>query len=292
VLCLLVVGTAGLVVPKVQEMPIHRTLKEQETHTVESSVYTVERMGSEMETESEMEDPEVRAVRFAKASRADRISNPSNPVAIMNTTFGVMEAELFLDKSPITVSNFIDLAKQGFYDGLHFHRVINNFVAQIGCPYSEDPRSKEFEHVGKGGPEPNSTFRNLVTLKDMKRDEEGHIPDECPELSNAHFTLSMANKKKPNSGGSQFFINMINNAQLDCFNTTSPANHPVFGKIIENYGTAVKISQVKTARRSQKPSKNIRMHSITIRNLAVPTRGEKERAERKKTAWQPKTHSF
>jgi len=259
-LCLLVVGTAGLVVPKVQEglqeMPIHRTLKEQEAHTVESGVYTVEGMGSEMQTDSEMEDP---GIRFAKATREDRTSNPSNPIAVMNTSFGVMEAELFLDKSPITVSNFIDLAKRGFYDGLHFHRVIPDFMVQFGCPFSKDPHSPQ---AGTGGPEQRSNFMHYVTKQKMRRDRKGTIPDECPEISNKEGTLSMANTGEPHSGGSQFFLNVKHNKFLDCFDKSTPSNHPVFGRVVGNYPAAVSISKVKTV--NDNPVEPIQMIKVDI----------------------------
>merc|ERR1719473_1515072 len=92
--------------------------------------------------------------------------NPKNPVATLKTTMGDIEVELFMDKSPITVSNFIDLAQKGFYNDLHFHRVIPGFMDQFGCPYSKDPHSS---NAGTGGPQGNSEFTNLVTKKIMKR---------------------------------------------------------------------------------------------------------------------------
>ena len=73
----------------------------------------------------------------------------SNPIAIFTTSMGIMKAELFEDQMPITVDNFIKLAESGFYDGLHFHRVIKNFMVQFGCPNSKDPSSPM---CGMGGP--------------------------------------------------------------------------------------------------------------------------------------------
>merc|ERR1719191_2418301 len=78
-----------------------------------------------------------------------------------------------MDKSPITVSNFIDLAKKGFYNGLHFHRVIPGFMNQFGCPYSKDPKSRR---AGTGGPAAKSEFINLVTNTKVKRNQGGNIP--------------------------------------------------------------------------------------------------------------------
>jgi cyclophilin family peptidyl-prolyl cis-trans isomerase len=65
----------------------------------------------------------------------------ANPTATFNTTLGEFEVEVFLDKMPNTANNFLTLAKSGFYDGLHFHRVIDGFMIQFGCPNSKDPES-------------------------------------------------------------------------------------------------------------------------------------------------------
>ena len=83
----------------------------------------------------------------------------ANPTATFETSLGNFQVELFLDKMPITAQNFIDLARSGFYDGLHFHRVINGFMIQFGCPHSKDPASRS---AGTGGP------------------PHGTIPDEHP----------------------------------------------------------------------------------------------------------------
>ena len=71
-----------------------------------------------------------------------------NPIATFETTEGTIKCEIFLDKMPITASNFIDLANTGFYNGLHFHRVIPDFMDQFGCPLSKDPKSSR---AGTGG---------------------------------------------------------------------------------------------------------------------------------------------
>jgi cyclophilin family peptidyl-prolyl cis-trans isomerase len=112
--------------------------------------------------------------------------------------------------------NFVDLAKNGFYNGLHFHRVIDGFMIQFGCPHSRDPNSNR---AGTGGPAPNSTYE-VPGKGRITRNAEGSIPDEfrektCPKLSNEPGTLSMANTGAPNSGGSQFFINTVHNTFLD-----------------------------------------------------------------------------
>merc|ERR1739849_69709 len=94
------------------------------------------------------------------------------------------------DRVPITASNFIDLAQSGFYNGIHFHRVIPGFMDQFGCPNAKDPKSRR---AGTGGP-PDGEFKNLVTGKMERRFNGGNIEDEnISKDSNQPGTLSMAN---------------------------------------------------------------------------------------------------
>merc|ERR1719261_1173565 len=97
-----------------------------------------------------------------------------NPVAVFDTTMGQFQAEIFLDRVPITASNFIDLARTGFYNGIHFHRVIPGFMNQFGCPHAKDPKSGR---AGTGGP-PGGSFKNLKTGKMETRTNGGNIQDE------------------------------------------------------------------------------------------------------------------
>jgi cyclophilin family peptidyl-prolyl cis-trans isomerase len=168
----------------------------------------------------------------------------ANPIAQFDTSLGTFKVELFLDKMPVTAGNFIKLAKEGFYDGLHFHRVIKGFMCQFGCPYSRDPASPR---AGTGGP------------------AHGTIQDEHPEdakFSNEPGTLSMANTGRPNSGGSQFFINTVHNSYLDWF-TPGPSKHPVFGKVIEGLDVVKKIETAPTAA-GDRPKTPIKMNKITV----------------------------
>jgi len=168
----------------------------------------------------------------------------ANPTAQLSTSMGDFTIELFLDKMPITAGNFIKLAKSGFYDGLHFHRVIDNFMVQFGCPHSRDPNSPR---AGTGdGPDGN--------IKDE------HPPDA--KISNARGTLSMANTGRPNSGSCQFFINTVDNARLDWF-TPGPSKHPVFGKVIEGMDVVDNIS--KTPRGpNDRPKTPVKMVKVTV----------------------------
>merc|ERR1740115_173221 len=113
---------------------------------------------------------------------------------------------------------------------------------QFGCPYSKDPKSSR---SGTGGP-PDGTFTNLVTGASETRTGGGNIQDEnISQDSNEPGTLSMANTGRPNSGGSQFFLNVAHNSNLDWF-SGGQSKHPVFGKIVSGMDVVTKISKVKT----------------------------------------------
>ena len=119
--------------------------------------------------------------------------------AIMKTSKGDIKLRLFADKAPVTVANFVNLAKRGYYDGLTFHRVIPDFMIQGGCP----------QGTGTGGP----GYR---------------FEDECtPQLRHdAPGKLSMANAG-PGTNGSQFFITHIETSWLD-------GKHTVFGEVLDS----------------------------------------------------------
>lgn len=192
---------------------------------------------------------------------ADSSPNASNPTATFDCTMGTFTAEIYLDRVPITASNFIDLCQTGFYSGIHFHRVIPGFMDQFGCPFAKDPKSSR---AGTGGPDPG-TFKNLKTGGTEKRNSEGCIKDEnISKDSNVPGTLSMANTGQKDSGGSQFFLNVANNRNLDWFSGGS-SKHPVFGKVTEGYDVLVAISQVATDQ--DNPITPIKMNSITIKGL-------------------------
>jgi len=129
----------------------------------------------------------------------------------METTHGTIEIELFEDM-PVTAGNFASLVKKGFYDGVIFHRVINGFMIQGGDPTG----------TGRGGPG--------YTIRDEFR----------AGRKNDRGTLSMANAG-PNTGGSQFFINLVNNHYL-------AGKHPVFGRVTAGMDVVDRFASVKTDR--------------------------------------------
>jgi cyclophilin family peptidyl-prolyl cis-trans isomerase len=170
----------------------------------------------------------------------------ANPTALLQTSLGDITVELFTDRMPLTAGNFIELAKAGFYDGLHFHRVIKGFMAQFGCPHSRDPQS------------------SLAGTGDGPR---GTIRDEHPadaKISNEPGTLSMANTGEPNTGSCQFFINTAHNAFLDWF-TPGSSKHPVFGRVIEGADVLRKIETTPTDA-NDKPRTPVKMVRVTVSN--------------------------
>jgi cyclophilin family peptidyl-prolyl cis-trans isomerase len=166
----------------------------------------------------------------------------ANPIATLETSLGNIKVELFVDQMPVTAGNFVNLAKSGFYDGLHFHRVINGFMLQFGCPHSKDPNSSR---AGTGD-SPNGTIQDEHTAR----------------LSNEPGTLSMANTGRPNSGSCQFFINTVHNSYLDWF-TPGASKHPVFGKVIEGMDIVKKIESTKTGA-GDRPVTPVKMNKVTV----------------------------
>jgi peptidylprolyl isomerase len=151
----------------------------------------------------------------------------TNPIVVFETSKGEFELELFKDKMPITAGNFEKLVSEGFYDGTRFHRVIANFMIQGGDPQSADTSLRG--RWGTGGPGYSI--------------EDEHIAGS--ELSNVRGSISMANSG-PQSGGSQFFINVVDNSFLDWNKQPSSSKHPVFGKVVSGMDIVDSIVNVET----------------------------------------------
>ncbi|HJK16312.1 MAG TPA: peptidylprolyl isomerase [Methanocorpusculum sp.] len=144
----------------------------------------------------------------------------------LETTLGDIVIELRSDM-PITAGNFADLVGKGFYDGVIFHRVIDGFMSQRGYPTG----------TGRGGPG--------YTIKD----------EFMPDNKNNRGTISMANAG-PNTGGSQFFINLVNNNYLD-------KAHPAFGTVVEGMEVVDAIGKVKT-NFADKPLEDVVIKKATL----------------------------
>lgn len=137
--------------------------------------------------------------------------------ATITTTKGDVVIELFTDKAPLTTRNFLTLASEGFYDGIVFHRVIPDFMAQVGDPLTKD-LSKQAQW-GSGGPG--------YTIQD---EFDSTLTHSGPGI------VSMANTGQPNTGGSQFFITYAATPWLD-------GKHAVFGKVLSGMDVVNQIEQ-------------------------------------------------
>lgn len=172
------------------------------------------------------------------------ITNDMNRTAVITTNMGVVELELFEDQMPITTGNFIKLAESGFYDQTKFHRVIEGFMIQGGDPNS---KGNDESIYGTGGPEEN-------------------VADEFVEgelLTNTRGTIAMANTGQPNSGGSQWFINLVDNTGLDFNKPPLSSKHPVFGRVSKGMDIVDTIGQVET-KAGDIPATPIVIESIEI----------------------------
>lgn len=174
------------------------------------------------------------------------VTNTMNRTAVFKTNRGDISLELFENTMPITTGNFIKLATEGFYDGTKFHRVISNFMIQAGDPNSKGDNANAY---GTGGPG--------YTIQDE------FVSD--PLLTNVRGTIAMANTGQPNSGGSQFFINTVDNTNLDFGDDAAPqSNHPVFGRVIDGMDIVDLISKTQTGARDL-PVEPVIIESITIK---------------------------
>jgi len=157
---------------------------------------------------------------------AEGTSQAVRTKVLLNTSMGGIALELY-DDMPITVGNFRKLVEKGFYDGTIFHRIIDGFMIQGGDPTG----------TGRGGP--GYAIKDEFT--DHNRNDRG--------------TIAMANAGS-NTGGSQFFINLVNNNYLD-------KAHPVFGKVVERMDVVEKIGKVKTGA-MDRPAKEVKIIGAKI----------------------------
>jgi len=146
----------------------------------------------------------------------------------LETNHGDIVIELY-DEMSVTAGNFKKLVEEGFYDGVIFHRIIEGFMIQGGDP----------QGTGAGGPGYN--IKDEFTGGDLDKNDRG--------------TISMANAG-PNTGGSQFFINLVDNNFLD-------GKHPVFGKVVEGIDVVDKIAKIETGA-NDRPVKDVVIEKVSV----------------------------
>ena len=181
------------------------------------------------------------AVFAADEKKEERTAmNSSNEVALIKTSEGDMVVQFWIDAAPNTVENFKKLARQGFYDGTIFHRIVKGFMIQGGDPNSKDP-AKENSY-GEGGPGYN-------------------IKAEFNDHSHDRGVISMERGPDRDSAGSQFFICLAPVHRLDHQYTT-------FGKLIKGENVLEKIGDIPVTKNSMgeasKPTKRVVIESIKI----------------------------
>lgn len=155
-------------------------------------------------------------------------------VAVIKTNMGTIEIELFTDQTPKTVENFVAHSDSGYYNGIIFHRVIENFMIQGGDPTG----------TGRGG--------ESIWGKPFADEIVPSLTFDKPGI------LAMANAG-PNTNGSQFFITVAATSWLD-------GKHTIFGKVIQGMDVVYTISKVPTSKPGDKPLKDVVMESVTIEN--------------------------
>lgn len=157
-----------------------------------------------------------------------------NPIASIQMEGGAaIKVELYPEIAPNTVNNFISLANQGFYDGLIFHRIINGFMIQGGCP------------EGSGMGNPGYSIKGEFSMNGFEN-----------SLKHTAGVISMARSKMPNSAGSQFFIMHKDAPHLD-------GSYAAFGKVIEGMDVVNRIAETATDY-SDRPLENQVMQSVTV----------------------------
>lgn len=158
----------------------------------------------------------------------------ANPVVVVETSLGTFKVELFQDKAPVTVKNFLGYVDDKFYDGTTFHRIISNFMIQGG---GYEPGMKE------------------------KRTKAPIQNESANGISNERGTIAMARTPDPNSATAQFFVNVKNNDFLDKAKSRDGAGYCVFGKVTSGMEVVDKIKEVETGPQD-KPTKDVIIKSV------------------------------
>jgi cyclophilin family peptidyl-prolyl cis-trans isomerase len=167
-----------------------------------------------------------------------KADDKKNPVVEMVTNYGTIKIELYQDKAPKTVKNFLDYVDSKFYDGTIFHRVISDFMIQGGGVDAETNKEKK--------------------TGDPIKNESGN------GVSNVRGTIAMARTPEPDSATSQFFINVKDNSRLDKDKYDDGVGYCAFGKVIEGMDVVDKIKDVecKGPKSAPRPVKDVIIKSV------------------------------
>ncbi len=175
-----------------------------------------------------MSSPPSGGVDYESSGTGGSTTN-GNPIATMYVRSadgkidGAIKIELYRDKAPVTVDNFIRYARDGFYDGLIFHRVIKNFVAQGGGFYYDSSGNLQYK---------TPTYEPIIN-------------EANNGLSNVKGTIAMARTNDPNSATSQFYFNLQDNTNLDYQDENNPG-YCVFGRVVGGWTVIEEIANIET----------------------------------------------
>ena len=176
---------------------------------------------------------------LSRAAGAEEKAGPANPVVLMKTSLGQIKIELWPDKAPGTVKNFLQYADEGFYDGTIFHRVIGNFMIQ-GGGFTPDLKQKPT----------HSPIKNEASA----------------ELKNDRGTIAMARTMVVDSATAQFFINVVDNNSLNHRDDSQAGfGYAVFGKVIDGMDVVDKIKSVATTNSGQ--FQNVPANPVVIESV-------------------------
>ncbi|MCC4799952.1 peptidylprolyl isomerase [Enterovibrio norvegicus] len=167
----------------------------------------------------------------------------ANPIVNVTTTDGNFSLELYPEKAPKTVANFLRYVEDGSYVGTQFHRVIKGFVVQGGGFDKSFERRPSYEEV---------------------------VNESKNGLSNSRGTIAMARTSDPDSATRQFYINLQNNSNLD--GTDYKFGYTVFGKVIQGFTTVEKIASVKTVTIPDARMRDVPQQPILIEKMTITTK--------------------
>lgn len=182
--------------------------------------------------ETETSETTNEGTKMTDSTGTSQFSADSSYAAVIETNMGTIEAQLFAKAAPKTVENFVGLARKGYYNGIIFHRVIDNFMIQGGDPTG----------TGSGGESLWGESFDDEIVDTLKFDKPGYF--------------AMANAG-PGTNGSQFFITTVPTEWLN-------GHHTIFGKVVEGMDVVNKIGKVKTSKPYDKPVKDVVMQKVTI----------------------------
>lgn len=198
------------------------------------------------------------------------VKNPIVTMEIQN--FGIIKLELYPEEAPETVSNFIALAKNGFYNGLKFHRVVKDFMIQGGDKNGDGTGEPELSDLGLVAEDDPNNRGYCITGEFLANGYENKLKnvEGTIAMARADYTSysSQLTTESYNSGGSQFFINTVDNSSLD-------GSYTVFGKVIEGMDVVNAIANVEVVTRDESASEGVDkpVNPPVITSIRVETYG-------------------